>query len=296
MLAIISLTPNLPAGWWFSRLDTPRFFTDGTFRRYLAKDEITLILPYGREGNSMLWQAQTGMLFRMAGGYVGITPPGFLRWPVLDSLYTGEPGLDFTHQLGFFLAAHNVRTIILAHYARQNWPPLLAPLHLTARDVDDVTLYRVSPGLLSAYAGVTAHEAAARVTVDAFAAMATAANDYWAKGLPIQKLTPWEAARLGLLSPPSSGTPNPDSPQWWRNLWLGALSESTVGIGVLGQYEDLEPALNKYRTVAKEIFFPYPEKFSPTRSAGRTGLMLMMLDRQGLARAAALAAMPKWRR
>ena len=67
LLAVVSLTPNLPAGWWFSKLDTPRFFAEGAFRRYLARDEITLILPYGREGNSMLWQAQAGMYFRMAG-------------------------------------------------------------------------------------------------------------------------------------------------------------------------------------------------------------------------------------
>ncbi len=41
LLGRISLIPNLPARLWFSRTDTPRFFTDGTFRRYLAKDEIT---------------------------------------------------------------------------------------------------------------------------------------------------------------------------------------------------------------------------------------------------------------
>ncbi len=93
----------------------------------------------------MLWQAQTGMYFRMAGGFIGLTPPQFKRWPVLDSLYSGEPGFDFTHQLGFFLAAHNVRTIILAHDARRTWPPLLAPLHMTSLDVNDVTLYRIPP-------------------------------------------------------------------------------------------------------------------------------------------------------
>ncbi|MGO9058648.1 MAG: hypothetical protein ACLQU2_14855 [Candidatus Binataceae bacterium] len=297
LLAVASLIPNLPAGWWFSRLDTPRFFADGTFRRYLDRGETALILPYGREGKSMLWQAQAGMYFRMAGGYVGLTPRDFLRWPVLDSLYNGEACYDFTHQLGFFLAAHQIRTIVLAHDARRTWPPLLTPLHMEARKVNDVTLYKTSPGLLAAYAGVTAHEAAARAAEDAFSAMAIAANEYWAKALPLQKLTPWGAARLGLLSLPGSDTPtNPEYPQWWRNMWLGSLDASTVSIGISGNYEDLKGTVTKYQSFANETFFPFPEKFSATRSVDRDGLLLITFDRPELARAAALAATPKWRR
>lgn len=45
-LSVVSLLPNLPAGWWFSKTDTPQFFTSGDFKRYLQKNEITLILPY----------------------------------------------------------------------------------------------------------------------------------------------------------------------------------------------------------------------------------------------------------
>ena len=298
-LSVASIVPNLSAGWWFSKADTPRFFSAGSFRHELQKDEITLVLPYGSEGNSMLWQAQTTMYFRMAGGFLGRIPPEFQRWPIMSSLYSGEPSFDFAQQFNFFLAAHDVKTIIVAADARQRWPALLAPLHLTGRTVDDVLLYRVPSDLRAAYAAITVHEAATSAATDAFEAMVTAANGYWAKGLPLAKLTPWEAARLGLLAlPPSSAGPVPEAPQWWRNVWLGTLGGSTVSVGVTGQYQDLAPVIERFGPAAKEIFFPFPERLQAPTAADRDGQLLMTFDREGLARAAAEAAMaqPQHRR
>jgi hypothetical protein len=288
-LTVLSLIPNLPGGWWSAKVDTPRFFRDGAYVKHLSKGEIDLILPYGRGGNSMLWQAQN-MYFRMAGGYVGLTPPNFVQWPVLDSLYSGNPCFDFTQQFKFFLAAHHVKTIILAQDARRNWPALLATLNLSATTVDDVMLYDVPRELLKAYAGVTAEEAESTAAMDAFTAMVRAANGYWARELPLEKLTPWEAARLHLLSlPPNSIGPDSDSPQWWQNLWLGEYGE-TVGIGVAGDYAGLSAVINRYGPAAKEIFFPYPEKFRASPRPDATGQLLMTFDRRGLERAVVMAA------
>ena len=38
LLSVLCLIPNLPAGLWFARLETPRFFADGSFKRYLKKE------------------------------------------------------------------------------------------------------------------------------------------------------------------------------------------------------------------------------------------------------------------
>jgi len=289
-LSLASIIPNLSAGWWFSRVDTPRFFTSGSYRRQLQMNEITLVLPYASRGNSMLWQAQSDMYFRMAGGFLGRTPPEFLRWPAVASFYSGEPSLEFAQQLRFFLGAHDVKTIIVAGDALQRWPARLAPIHLTAKAIDDVMLFRVPPDLHASYSQVTAHQAAACAARDAFAAMVTAADAYWSRGLPLGKLTPWEAARLNLLPlPPSSSGPAPDTPQWWQNLWLGKFGTATVAIGVNGQYEDLLPVIKKFGPMAKEIFFPFPEKLQIPLREDRDGQLLMTFDRQALARAAAEA-------
>jgi hypothetical protein len=290
LLAVVSLTPNLPAGWWFSKLDTPRFFAEGAFRRYLARDEITLILPYGREGNSMLWQAQAGMYFRMAGGYAGLTPPEFARWPAVNSLFTGAPCFDFAQQLKFFLATHGVKTIVLARDARRMWPDLLKPLNMNPIEVEDVTLYRVPPEFSAKYSAVDAHEAATSAALGGFAALVAAADSYWRSGLPLSKLNPWEAERLGLLAlPPTSAKPVPNNEQWWSNLWLGPLDGSTVGIGVTGVYSDLEAVVDKYGPLANEIQFPYPDRLHPGMSSGQAGQLLMTFDRKGLTRAASIA-------
>ena len=289
-LSVVSMAPNLPAGWWFSRADTPRFFVDGSFKQHLVKGEVTLILPYGWQCNSMLWQAQTDMYFRMAGGYLGLTSPEFLSWPVLYTLYRGEKCFDFAQQLKFFLAAHQVRTIILAQDARGTFSTLFEPFQMTRTEVGDVVLYSVPPHWLTAYAGMKGHEAAATANLLEFAAMAAAANEYWAKGLPLQKLTPWEAARLGLLAlPPSSTGPDPNGPQWWRNMWLAAWGDSKVGIGLMGGFTDLEAVINKYGSLSRETFFPFPDKFHPGLPANSAGELLLTFDRQSLAQAVRIA-------
>lgn len=142
-LGLVTLAPNIASGFWLSTVNTPRFFANGSFKRYIAKGEILLVLPYGRNGNSMLWQALTGMYFRMAEGYLGSIPPEFASWPIVRSLYFGEPCPDFGHQLKAFLTAYQVRTIILTPEGRYGWPMLLGALEMDRSDVDDVTLYHV---------------------------------------------------------------------------------------------------------------------------------------------------------
>jgi hypothetical protein len=293
VLVLLSLIPDFPGRWWRARVDTPRFFRDGTYKQHIGQGETALIFPYGNQGNSMLWQAQNDMYFRMAGGYLGLTPPEFERWPVLNTLYSGQPCFNFVWQLRFFLAAHDVKTIILAQDARRSWPPLLAKLNLTATTVEDVTVYNVPRELLKAYAGVTAAQAQSAADNEAFGAMIVAANNYRARGFPLAKLNPWEAARLGLLALPANSTRfDEKNPQWWQNLWLGEYGESTVGVGTLGEYAGIRTIIEKYRDASKEIFFPYPEKFRGPLPGDINGQLLMTFDQRSLDRAAALAASP----
>ena len=46
------------------------FFADGLYRSCLGADENIAVFPYGHAGDSMLWQAESGFGFRLAGGYL----------------------------------------------------------------------------------------------------------------------------------------------------------------------------------------------------------------------------------
>ena len=100
------MLPNLYASSWVTPVQMPKFFADGSYRNYLQKDEVVMILPFGNRGNSMLWQAATEMYFSLAGGYVGvpIIADEFARWPIVNALYWGNELPDAEAQLGPFLA------------------------------------------------------------------------------------------------------------------------------------------------------------------------------------------------
>src|SRR5436309_9903181 len=44
-----------------TRADTPVFFVGGQYRTLLPRGANVLVVPYGDRGNSMLWQATTGL-------------------------------------------------------------------------------------------------------------------------------------------------------------------------------------------------------------------------------------------
>jgi hypothetical protein len=166
-LSIVFLLPNLSsgAGLWRSYVDTPAFFTDGAYRRYLSSGENVLIIPYGQNGNSMLWQAQSRFYFRMAGGYVGPPPVEFNRWPIVDTLSSGTPVPNAAGQLRLFLRDTGVAVVIVAtppSSRRQQeghpespvvvdalisqssrWEQLFSTLRVAPIRIGGVTLYRL---------------------------------------------------------------------------------------------------------------------------------------------------------
>jgi hypothetical protein len=70
-LALLSL---VPAGWTahFTRQPPrPEFFSHGLYKICIPRGETLAIFPYGRFGDSMLYQAESGFWFNMAEGNLG---------------------------------------------------------------------------------------------------------------------------------------------------------------------------------------------------------------------------------
>ena len=143
-----------------------------------------MTLPNPIYGDGMQWQLATDMYFRLAGGYIGLSPlapPEYARWPIMAALYDVAGVPDASDQLKAFLAHEQVAAIIVG--PKKYWlsdrvngrptaatwmrtPPseqdraalreLLSTLGVQPLKAGGVTLYRLAPERLAPYLKVTA--------------------------------------------------------------------------------------------------------------------------------------------
>lgn len=296
-LAALAVACLLPSVWywplrsaWAADLDVPAFFASGTYRSHLAPGQNTLVIPYSERGNSSLWQAYTGMYFRMAGGYVGVAAPEFLRWPIVYTLYSGGLMPNHGPQLRAFLDAHDVRTVIVADGTEGPWPKLLATLGVEPRRVGGVSVYQV-PGAGTDNRSVSPLQMDQAASLAQVAALVVAADDYQHAGLPLEKLAPVHVISLGLV--PGYWDIYPESRrnrQRMRHLrtqgglWIGPWEGQMTSIGITGSAAALRPVVARYGRHAARVLFPYPRESGAGLPDGN-GQLVMVFSREGLSAA-----------
>lgn len=144
--SIVFLFPNLSGGLWHTKPSNPRFFTTTQYRAYLHRGETVLALPWPNfTGFGMLWQADTGMWFRLAGGNLGkLFSTHYGHDPILpafsDPLVTNE-----AKNLRLFLARHRVDAVVVDAGEPLQWPGVLAKLGLRPVSAGGVLFYRIPP-------------------------------------------------------------------------------------------------------------------------------------------------------
>jgi hypothetical protein len=317
-LIALSLLPSLDASFWAAKLATPEFFSARLFRQYLQPDETVVILPYGFEGDGMLWQALSGFEFRMSGGYTGFAPPipiEYERWPIVDALYDVAPIPDAGGQFKAFLKSHGVGAVIFAGEGehaievdhatspgiwqrgpipsrdREVWDAILRDLGVAPQTTGGITLYQLPAELRAQWPSETPAALQARAAAVRFDAIAAAANAYAASGRNLQDLSPLAIARAGLLPRNWIGGPLTRSAQkpglMFDGVMLAPAEVHRVALGVQGSYAAVKPIIDKYRAYAAAIYFPYPRKLSATPPIDdNPALMVMVFDANRLARAA----------
>jgi hypothetical protein len=150
-VGVLALLPNQALPYWHGRPQDPRFFTTSLYQRYLHRDEIVLVVPFGWNGNSMLWQAETGMRFRMVGGYLSPeVPPGYWREPVVRALLA-SPAKPVSLRrwqgpLRDLIVRRRVGAVVVGPGASTGWSRVVASLGLTPLPAGDVVVYDVPPG------------------------------------------------------------------------------------------------------------------------------------------------------
>lgn len=151
LLSIVFLIPNTQGGYWDSQTSMPPFISQGIYKNYLHRGETVIIIPYGYNGQSMLWQAETGMYFNMAGGYVGLTPKDFIDWPIVQTFYSDEFVPDYTEQLKAFLASHNVHAAIVNNSSPKIFFQLFDSLGVKPISIGGIELYQIPQNIISSY-------------------------------------------------------------------------------------------------------------------------------------------------
>ena len=200
--------PRLSSTFWDTPVDTPPFFLSGAYRDYLQPAEIVLPVPYGWRGNSLMWQAQSDMYFRMAGAWTGPPPAEFERWPAMVALFNGRYLPDPELQLKAFLAAHQVSAALLDAsikdspdaQQRQQYRTVLAALGPAPAAAGGVMIYRFTPAELDPWRDLKPLDLERRVDLARFAALLDAVDRYVQSGAESSPTQP-KAPRAGGLHP-----------------------------------------------------------------------------------------------
>ena len=314
--------PNLAADYWVRPVDLLPFFSTGAYRYYLAPDEVVLVLPFGWQSDSMLWQASTDMYFNLAGGYVGLAPLlpyEYTRWPIAVGLYNMAGVPDAGDQMKAFLASHSVGAVVVGDYRygltkfdggptpdvpvrvpigpreRGEIEQCLGTLGIAPLEIGGVRLYRIPPQMLAPYRQLTALEMQRRAARARFDTLLLAAQRYLAQGRDPAKLTPQAVQALGLVPLDwFGGKPFPEfsgNPVFHTGSMLAASRSNTLEVGIQGSYVALKPIIDRYGAQASAIYFPYPSRLTQPAASltNDDAMMVMEFDRVGLGRAAAAA-------
>jgi hypothetical protein len=143
LLSVLFILPAVPATERaVTAVDTPEFFGTPLFTKYLDRNEIVLVLPNSSDGNSMLWQAQTGMYFRMAGGYIGGIPRKFAEEKIPELFLSDQITLKRGERLRAFLTSYGIRSVVVNANDSSKWSDLDSVLGTSPVRVGGVMFYR----------------------------------------------------------------------------------------------------------------------------------------------------------
>jgi hypothetical protein len=179
---------------------------------------------------------------------------------------------------------------------REVWRVILGGLDVPAQNVGGVTLYQLPAQVRARWPAEDPVALQSRAAAVRFDTLLAAAYGYVAGGRTLRDLSPLAAQQAGLLPPNWVGGPLLRSSQTpgllLDGLMLAPWQSHRVALGVQGSYAALKPIIDKYRSYAAAIYFPYPRKLSATPPQGDDpALMILVFDLDQLARAAH-AALP----
>jgi hypothetical protein len=119
ILSVVALVPTFWQPVYFSQPSYTPFFANDLYRSCIPHGETLLVFPFGISGNSQLWQAEAGIPFQLAEGYLspvvfGARPlESFDADPVVFVLdFRGYEARPTMSSLLAFAAVHHVDRVV----------------------------------------------------------------------------------------------------------------------------------------------------------------------------------------
>jgi hypothetical protein len=142
--AVLATFPYPARGGFATGYSVPAFFTDSAYRSCIPAKAIVLPLPIREFGDELLWQADAGFRFDMAGGEIGpVIPPSFVTPGAMEDVTEGKPVR--ASQVGIFrtfIAAKRVTTVVVDANQARLWSAALDRI-AKPRRAGGVILYTV---------------------------------------------------------------------------------------------------------------------------------------------------------
>lgn len=285
--AIIALQlPNLSAAFWVHSVVEPAFFRDGLYRNYLKKDDTVLILPFWPRGDMMLWQAETRMYFRMAGGD-GPWPKPFRRWPIIDAFAWRSWVPDAPAQFDSYLTDNGVSALIVEDSNLPLWGKLASSLPTAPIRVGGVSLYRLPKQSVTS-SRLTLIGMRKRFDNQRYETLLVAIQKYLSNGGNERDLIAAKAPDLGLI--PANAIIGPPIDLYPEDNRYGIqlrTDRDNITVGEFAWQPVAEELIEKYRSCSSSAQFT---SIWLGRSKSETvGQVSMSFDRQQLAKAAVIA-------
>jgi hypothetical protein len=149
LLAAVSVAciwPAIGLGLWRGSPPLPSLFTSSRYRAVITPSDTALLLPVGISGYSMLWQAESGLRFKMASGYVvpPEAPDPYKVDPAYPTLTAGIRVSDVEGAAASFLYTHHVTVAVVDPGSAQAtpWISILQRLGWRARTIGGTVVLR----------------------------------------------------------------------------------------------------------------------------------------------------------
>ena len=140
--ALVTIFPAVGSSEWNTAISDPPFFTQGTYSRYLTRDDHVLTIPAW--GPNERWVADAGFPFAITAGYLGNPlPPSYTRYAIWNTFLSGRLTPGYAAQLRRFIAAKDVTAVVVGDHTPGPWKTLFATLHVRPVAVGGVLVYRL---------------------------------------------------------------------------------------------------------------------------------------------------------
>jgi hypothetical protein len=145
-LSVACMWPAVGLGFWHGAPPLPSLFTSSQYRDVITSRDTALLVPVGISGYSVLWQAEAGLRFKMASGYLvpPEAPDPYKHDPAYPTLTSGIRVPDMEGAAATFLYTHRVTVAVVdpSLPAATTWIPILERLGWKARTVGGAIVLR----------------------------------------------------------------------------------------------------------------------------------------------------------